>query len=72
MPSTKLDQQTLMGEQLHVLQQQQAPDHHHATPDGLSTWGSGGEGMREGEEQDAYAAPAQPAQRVKKPFEDIM
>jgi hypothetical protein len=73
MPSTKLDQQNVIGEQLHAVQQQQAHDQHQAALEGASPWGAGGEALGEGEEQeDAYAAQAQPVQRVRKPFEDIM
>ena len=69
MPSTKLDQQNVIGEQL----QQQAHDQHQAALEGASPWGAGGEALGEGEEQeDAYAAQAQPVQRARKPFEDIV
>ena len=73
MPSTKLDQQNVIGEHLHVAQQQQAHEQHQAALEGASPWGAGGEALSEGEEQeDAYAAQAQPVQHVRKPFEDIM
>jgi hypothetical protein len=81
MPSTKLDQQNVIGEQL----QQQAHDQHQAALEGaqpnlqlysayvFSAVGAGWEALGGGEEQeDAYAAQAQPVQRVRKPFEDIM